>query len=193
MPALDHATFSHDVFGSFPPPARSLAKDSLRVLLPFVDLSYHHRSFATVTVAPNYRVRIPQRISFVGLSVDKLPDEICSSPTTYCLLTRSTDGYLRQAALRQIIALTEAWVIPYVVLLAGEYVVEIIEDIVASVPVLDKNAYIAFVLENRPIMRLLRSKAASYWDVYYRYPYPKRNDYPGLMFLNELDRWANPC
>lgn len=107
-----------------------------------------------------------------------------------CLRTRSTDGYERQAALRHILPLNEPWSIPFVVLLAGEYVVEIIYDILSSMPMLNSEAYIEFVRENRGMMRLLRSKANSYWDCYYR-TYPNRSAYPGLAFLHQLENWAS--
>jgi hypothetical protein len=78
-----------------------------------------------------------------------------------------------------------------VVLLAGEYVIEIIDDIVTSFPMLDQAAYVNFLRENRALMRHLRSKATSYWDCYYRTSYPDRGSYPGLAFLHQLELWAS--
>ena len=97
-------------------------------------------------------------------------------------MARSTDGYERHKALKGIIALKEPWAIPYVVLLSGEYVVEIAKEMAASLPSLDREAYINFVRENRALMRRLRSKATSYWDCYYRTEYPQKEAYPGLLF-----------
>ncbi|MDE2126042.1 MAG: hypothetical protein KGJ62_05580 [Armatimonadetes bacterium] len=77
------------------------------------------------------------------------------------------------------------------VLLAGDYVVEIIDDIMASLPLLDAEAYVEFVRENRGVMRLLRRKATSYWDCYYRTAHPNRHTYPGLAFLDQLAVWAS--
>jgi len=87
--------------------------------------------------------------------------------------------------------LNEPWSIPFVVLLAGEYVVEIVDDILASLPLLNVEAYIEFVRENRGVLRLLRSKATSYWDCYYRVSHPNRSTYPGLAFLHQLEVWAS--
>jgi len=72
------------------------------------------------------------------------------------------DGYVRQASLRSILSVNEPWTIPFIVLLAGEYVVEIAEDILSSLPGLNTPAWVGFDRENRPLMRLLRSKASSY-------------------------------
>ena len=93
--------------------------------------------------------------------------------------------------MRSILTLNEAWSIPFVVMLAGEYVVEIIDDIVASLPLLDREAYIDFVRENRSLMRRLRSRAASYWNCYYRMSNPERSSYPGLALLHQLEDWAS--
>jgi len=87
--------------------------------------------------------------------------------------------------------LNEPWSIPFVVLLAGEYVVEIIDDMLVSLPALNPQVYIEFVRENRDTMRLLRSRATSYWDCYYRASYPNRSSYPGLAFLHQLEMWAS--
>jgi hypothetical protein len=117
--------------------------------------------------------------------------------------------------LRKILTSEESWCIPYVLLLLGEYVIEIIQDIAAALPTLNKAAYVNFIRENRPLMALLRERATSYWNLEYRYiqwptyfigppadlcwqpthcrgiyAYKDRNDYPGLIALNELERWA---
>lgn len=80
---------------------------------------------------------------------------------------------------------------PFVVLLAGEYVVEIAADMVAHLPSLERGLYAAFVRENRDLMRLLRSRATSYWDCYHRHGYPDRKTYPGLVFLDHLESWVD--
>jgi hypothetical protein len=135
-------------------------------------------------------VRIPKRIHFVGLDEAARTTSEATRLTTQCLCTRSTDGYIRQASPRRILVSNEPWVVPCVVLLAGEYVVEIVEDIAASAPALDRAAYTNFIRENRGLMRLLRSRATSYWNCCYRQDYGDRSAYPGLALLHELERWA---
>ena len=77
------------------------------------------------------------------------------------------------------------------VLFADEYVVEIIDDTLVSLPTLNPEAYTESISENRDTMRLLRSKATSYWDCYYRVSHPNRSAYPGLAFLHQLEIWAS--
>jgi hypothetical protein len=108
-----------------------------------------------------------------------------------CLFTRSTDGYQRQRALQSILTFNEPWSIPYVVLLSGEYVVGIVNDICDAIPTLDRGRYIDFVGENRSLMKRLRAKATSYWNCYYGTTYPQRSTYPGLAFLHQLEDWAS--
>jgi hypothetical protein len=175
--------------GAFPPDRKVLATAAARILLPFVDPKY--RQSTVEVIVRGKTVQIPKRIHFIGLCEEKSETQPKLWPTVQCLRTRSTDGYERQASLRCILTLNESWSIPFVVLLAGEYVVEIIDDIVASQSVLDPEAYIEFVRENRGLMRILRSKAISYWDWYYRTSHPNRSTYPGLAFLHQLEIWAS--
>jgi hypothetical protein len=136
-------------------------------------------------------VEIPKRIPLLGFREEELEYGGSFRSLIHCLCTRSTDGFARQAALRRILTLNEPWSIPFVVLLAGEYVVEIIDDMVGSILLLDRAAYITFVRENRGTMRILRAKATSYWDGYCRMSHPDRFNYPGLVFLHQVEAWAS--
>jgi len=107
------------------------------------------------------------------------------------LVTRSTDGHVRQRALNSILEANFAWSAPFVVILAGEYVVELAQDIQSAMPTLDREVYANFVRENRAAIAKLRARATSYWDCYYRADFPERSGFPGLAVLRELERWAN--
>jgi hypothetical protein len=187
-------SFLKAAVAAFPPDSEALATGATNALFPFVDDSYR-LSFVRAVVLGR-EVQIPKRIHFRGLPVEKLKVQSIlgfrreSTFEAQCLITRSTDGFQRQAALRNILNLNQPWSIPFVVLLAGEYVVEIIHDIVGSISMLDREAYMNFVRENRGLMRLLRSRAIGYWDRYYRTSYPDRSTYPGLVFLHQLELWA---
>jgi hypothetical protein len=189
MVSSDAAFFLKAANAAFPSSCRALAEDAAGTLAPFVNDVY--RQSSVQVMVHGEAVQIPKRIYFSGLDEGGIQVESRSEPLIQCLCTRSANGYLRHAALRRILAADEVWVIPYVVLLAGGYVAEIIEDMVASLAALNRCAYINFVLENRPVMRLLQSQAMSYWDCYYRGPYPDRSTYPGLAFLHQLELWAS--
>lgn len=133
---------------------------------------------------------IPDRVHFLGLHKSDPVFLSQSNPAMLCLLSRSTDGRLRQAALRNLLLHDEFWSLPFVVLLSGEYVAEISQDLVEALPRLDRSSYAEFVVRNRPLMRRLSGKAKLYWDRFYRDVYPDATLFPGLIFLRELEKWA---
>lgn len=108
-----------------------------------------------------------------------------------CMLTRSTDGFERQAALREVLPINEPWSIPFVIALVGEYVIEIIDDIHAAVPGFEREVVATFIGENPQFYELTRARVASYWNCYYRGRF-KRGDYVGFKLLQELDALVAP-
>lgn len=172
---------------AFPFGIASLAKEAASELSPFVDDDYQQPSEA-IKIAGQI-IAIPRRLHFVGLPRDT--DSLCNlNPASRCLITRATDGRLRQQAVRSIISDQSAWVAPFVVMLLGEYVIEIVEDVRDALPVLDQSVYANLVRENRQTIQRLRARATSYWDAYYRQQYSQRTDYPGLQVLHEIETWA---
>jgi hypothetical protein len=184
---LSPKPFAKTAVGAFPFAYRGLATQAERALASFVDDNYRKPSIWVQIGSAS--VYIPSRLHFKRIDHDFSLDEL--SLGAKALLTRSTDGYLRQRALRTIIDIQQPWVAPFVVLLVGEYVVEIVEDILNSLGTLDRAIYTEFVRENRQLMRIIRSRAASYWDLYYRGEYPDRRAYPALVILQELERSAS--
>jgi len=168
-----------------------MAESAAEALAARVDDRYDFTRGPLSVVVLGRPVLIPSRIHFVGLkrAWPQLQGKL--SPATRCLCTRSTDGYVRQAALRSILGINEPWAVPFVVLLAGEYVVEIVVDMVAYLPSLERRIYAEFALENRHLMGLLQARAVGYWDCYYCHSYPDRKVFPGLVFLHQLETWAN--
>jgi hypothetical protein len=174
--------------GAFPPDCYALASSAALELSAVVD-SHYSTGFTTVIVR-GHTVQIPDRLHFRGKRDQTLYPSSALEPFVQCLLTRSTDGYERHAALRTILPLNTSWSIPFVLLLAGEYVVEIIDDIVSSLSLLDPVAYGALVRENAYLMSLLEVRATSYWDCYYRHSFADRHQYPGIKLLHQLGQWA---
>ncbi|MDQ1763510.1 hypothetical protein RAS14_27355, partial [Achromobacter aegrifaciens] len=58
-----------------------------------------------------------------------------------CIQSRHHDGHVRQRQIERLAGASEPWVVPFVVQLCSEYVVEILQDIEARLPLLDKRAY----------------------------------------------------
>jgi hypothetical protein len=190
MASSDTSTFLNSVVAAFPTRLHPMAEGAAKSLAALVDGSYRIRQMAPVVVLGG-PILIPYRIHLVGINEAWPKLQAQYSPAIQCICTRSTDGHVRHAALRSVLGIEEPWVVPFVVLLAGEYVVEIIADMVASLPTLQRGIYAEFVRENRHLIRRLRSKTTSYWDCYYRHSYPDRSSYPGLVFLHRLETWAS--
>jgi hypothetical protein len=187
MDALSPKPFKEAARRAFPFGMAALADDAASELSPFVDDTYRQRSEAIDVTGQ--MIAIPRRLHFVGLSAgsDRLGN---LKPASSCLVTRATDGRLRQQAVRSIIHHQSAWVAPFVLMLLGEYVIEIVEDVRDALPVLDRSVYANLIRENRQTVQKLRARATSYWDAYHRPQYTLKRDYPGLQALHEMETWA---
>ncbi|WP_367344855.1 hypothetical protein [Stenotrophomonas bentonitica] len=103
-----------------------------------------------------------------------------------CMGTRHHDGYLRQQCVRDLLPAEEPWMVPFVLQLLGEYVVEISEHIDAAITDPPPARYVEFAAENPRYIQRLRQQATSYWNEYYRRTYPNRLEYPALRALARL-------
>jgi hypothetical protein len=93
-----------------------------------------------------------------------------------CVYTRHHDGYVRQRFLQHLLASREPWVVPFVVQLIGEYVIEIVEDIHRGLDLRPGSEtaarYGQFVADNALFFDLTAQRATSYWNCYHRFRYP---------------------
>jgi hypothetical protein len=103
-----------------------------------------------------------------------------------CLGTRHHDGYLRQQCLGYLLRRNEFWMIPYIVQLAGEYVVEIAEKAAEGIEFCDSASVSEFAKQNPEYLATFSRRVTSYWNEYYRPAYPCRDDYPGSKVLAHL-------
>ncbi|MFH9478700.1 hypothetical protein ACH4L7_33420 [Streptomyces anulatus] len=107
----------------------------------------------------------------------------------HCLYSRHHDGRVRQRHLEQIAASGEPWVVPFVVQLAGEYVLEIIELIDRGLPGLavpgstQRRLYGEFIARNPAFFARTERRVVSYWSCYYRWKYGAFGTYPGCVLL----------
>lgn len=107
----------------------------------------------------------------------------------HCLFSRHHDGYVRQWNL---VALTKSrlpWVVPFVFLPLGEYVLELVEVVLPYLSEVDEVR--TFAAENPALLAVTRQRAASYWDEYNRRRYPKLHDYPAFAMVESLRRAAS--
>ncbi|MCS0630322.1 hypothetical protein NX786_13345 [Telluria mixta] len=104
-----------------------------------------------------------------------------------CLGTRHYDGYLRQQCLRYLLRSEACWVFPYIVQLAGEYVVEIADEVAEGIVDRDSSSIAEFVRQNSDYLATFGRRVTSYWNEYYRRAYPCRDHYPGSKVLAHLN------
>lgn len=143
------------------------------------------------TLSPNgFRVVVAGQVVTVPerLYVDRLPALKMNGPAVACLLTRHYDGFVRQRALSQILRVNAEWSIPFVVRLAGEYVMEIIAEIEERFAELPSDHMGAFVRANSDFIRLTRARVISYWNCYFRHI--PRQDYVALRLMDRIEAAA---
>ena len=148
-------------------------------------------------------LHIPNRIYWqqpAQVEINKLTD--IQVLILACLYTRNYDGFVRERYLEQIIRHSEEWVIPYIIQLLGEYVIEIIHRIEKSVDYLNKEQFSKFGEENPEYIRLTRQRIISYWNAYRRhYEYrvwkqrkiqddPAFQDDPAYKVMHRLGLWS---
>ncbi|MFC5830602.1 hypothetical protein [Nonomuraea insulae] len=139
------------------------------------------------------RLRIPYRIYEEPPPPEMLDDfgEV-ARVVLDCLLTRHHSGYVRQQHAERVISIDVDWVVPFIVTLVGEYVIEIVDVVWAGLAELDTSGtwqqqrYGRFAAENPNFMTLMRQRAVSYWNCYYRWRFPDFSPYPGAQVLASL-------
>ncbi len=83
-------------------------------------------------------------------------------------------------------AVNEDWVIPYIVKLCDDYVVEIVEAIYERRANLPVALIREFTGNNREFVQRCYQRMVSYWDCYYRHQVPRLQDYVGYHLFQEL-------
>lgn len=174
-----------DEAGAFPSRLRSAVRDTVASVATG---ETHPPSHAFVVKVHGETLRIPYRLYY---DPDLFRRELSNSQTTaklilLCLGTRHDDGYLRQACLQGLLKDAAPWLTPYVVQLAGEYVVEIAEDVADAIVERNPATLQPFALENPAYLATLERRVTSYWNCYYRTAYPGRHCYPGAKVLAAL-------
>jgi len=109
-----------------------------------------------------------------------------------CLLTRHHSGYMRELYLKQLLlpGCCDVWIIPYVIRLLGEYVIEILQVINDNLHLIDTAMLRGFIKDNPEFIKTTESRVMSYWNEYYRLAHPRQDSYVGFKILNYFDEIA---
>ncbi len=129
---------------------------------------------------------------------DEPPTDVVASLSSrqrqllHCLYSRHCDGVVRQRHLEEVVGSTDPWVVPFVVQLAGEYVLEILVVIcdelrdLATPGTCGNLAYGQFIVDNPAYFASIQRRVVSYWNCYYRGSYASFRGYPGCTLLDLL-------
>lgn len=107
----------------------------------------------------------------------------------HCLYSRHHDGFVRQRHLYPLLEVQKEWVVPFVLHLLGEYVLEIIRVLQENIRALRSAAYVKFAEQNPEFVRRTKSRIVSYWNCYHRPEVPHFCEYPGFLVAEELGWW----
>ncbi|MEV6583088.1 hypothetical protein AB0M92_33570 [Streptomyces sp. NPDC051582] len=161
-----------------------------------------HASFSVVV--EGQKILIPYR-----LYNDEPPTDAVASLSSrqrqllHCLYSRHCDGLVRQRHLEKVVDSTNPWVVPFVVQLVGEYVLEILVvicDELRDLATPGTGGYLAygqFIVDNPAFFARVQRQVVSYWSCYYRGTYASFRGYPGCTLLDLLrsaasDRAGHP-
>jgi len=174
----------------------SYLEEDVRVVFQALDFKSKHEPYMPFDVlVENEKLVIPQRIYCEENQLKKL---IKLTPIQqaigFCFFSRHHDGYVRERCIRQVLKVNEKFVLPFIIQLLGEYVIEIIECIYNERESLDKSLLTSFIKENPEHFHRIHQRVYSYWDCFYRSAYPKYRkntkpigstvfDYPGIKLL----------
>jgi hypothetical protein len=105
-----------------------------------------------------------------------------------CIYTRHQDGFVREKHLKNLLVEVKSWTVPFIIMLLGEYVVEIISLIREGIADPDtQKLYNDFIVQNPVFWASTKSRIVSYWDVYYRDSFKDKEDYPGMEVIKMIE------
>lgn len=104
-----------------------------------------------------------------------------------CIYLRHHNGFIRQKRVDKIIGSKEDFVIPFIIQLLGEYVVEILYVLDQNIKDEDIKFYKNFILQNEKYWQKTKSRLISYWNEYYRSQYPILKEYVGFKIIQKLE------
>lgn len=205
----------NDLARAFPSGLAADVRDALKAMgPPFVTRAGH-----VLAPTSGFTVRVSEESVTIRYRIYNGPPEprdysnlsLRSRLILDCLYTRHSDGYERQRRLERVVPSEHPWVVPFVVQLVGEYVIDILNVIKASLRGLDDSDlrrvhYAEFVRGNPRFIDLTAQRVASYWNCYYRLKYPDappsvlmkrpqlvpglkvytKSDYPGFQLMGLL-------
>jgi hypothetical protein len=165
---------------------KELEDDLIKVLSIINQTSKLDFSHSFEVIFYGNKLSIPERIYYNEPSVTEFNSLTKKQQIIVnCLYTRHHNGFVREENLKKIIRLCNEhnWIIPYLIRITGEYVMEILQDIKANLEMIDKGLIKDFIAKNPTFYNTTVSRVVSYWNCYYRNKYPNKEDYVGFEII----------
>ncbi len=137
------------------------------------------------------RIQIPTRLYLLEVDSERIKQLTSTQQTMlFCLYTRHHDGHIRERYLRQLLKTNQQdeWILVYILELASEYVLDIVDIIVPVIEQWNLEVKRRFVSNDPAYMKRIEDRMISYWNAYYRSSGERRSeaDYPGFRIIESL-------
>lgn len=105
-----------------------------------------------------------------------------------CLASCHFDGHVRQRSIPAIFETQEIWAMPFILELASDYVIEVLEELDQHFQVIDLGPLHRYVAENSKHLEVVEARIVSYWNENYRASSRslEAETYPGFRILHRL-------
>ena len=174
---------NENIINAFP----KILENEILILLEKINLKADFKPTGSFPVKVNEEsLEIPYRIYFEEPNITQLTAN--ESLILNCLFTRHHNGFVRQKRLKHILSHNEFWIVPFVVQLLGEYVIEILLMIEKQLTDSLLNNLVCFIKENPKFYETTKRRIVSYWDCYYRSQFPVKEHYVGFRILDKIEK-----
>ncbi|MEO9531309.1 MAG: hypothetical protein ABJG68_11705 [Crocinitomicaceae bacterium] len=149
----------------------------------------HEQEFTVIlqdeTLVIPYRLYFDEPVQNLVETLNKIQKTIL-----HCIYLRHHNGFVRGRHLRELIDHNEAWIIPHILPLLGEYVYELIEILDEHISKSNISFYYSFIQENPKYWNTIKGRVTSYWNEYYRDKSPQFKHYLGKKIIRKIEKNA---
>jgi len=157
--------------------------------VPPVDSEPHVGCAYRFTVG-DHRITVPSRVYFTEMHPADFGDLTRTQTAILAaIMTRHLSGYQREEWSEPLSTHPADWTTPFVALLMGDYVREILAMIERNMATEWQPLFRDFADNNPEWRRSLTHRIVTYWDMYYRRLIPRLPDYPGYRVAERLGLW----
>ena len=143
------------------------------------------KTIGTEVVCLNGEVlELPQRVYFGEFNTQNLT--LVQEQMLNCLYLCHCNGHLREFYLRELLAVKEDFVLPFIAKLFGDYVIEILEVLHRELPNNICDRLKVFFRKNPLYQKRIESRIASYWDLFYRNAQSDFKKYIGYQLFQTI-------